>query len=373
MFLLFVSQSKANFLARSSGLAYDIANDERLKHVRDFLYNVKAVKIQSLEGRFTRKIAECRDRQLRSLGTWLRLTFCFFASMNQMIPAITSTVAFVAYWWAGHKLTVAVVFPILALFDMMYSPAAKLSISVTRQFSVLPSYKRIMSLLTAEEHPNIPLPEPSESDHAVNFENAEFTYVSQSVEASDIIQAPTPGFVLGPLNLSIPRNKLTMIVGPIGSGKSTLLHAISGQIPPSRPGTLQVSRGSIALCEQEPWIRSASVRENIVFLSDWDEIRYQEVLKTCCLEQDLARWPAGDGTIIGEKGTNVSGGQRARISLARAVYSQADLIILDDPLAAVDAHVGARLFYDCIRQLKQTVVLGELLSSPHYSLDLEVS
>jgi len=220
-----------------------------------------------------------------------------------------------------------------------------------------------MSLLTAEEHPNIPPPTPSSAEIAINFESAEFTY-NGTIEVSDAIQAPHSGFVLGPLNFTIPKNKLTMIVGPIGSGKSTLLRAISGQLAPSIPGTMQVSRGTLALCEQEPWIQSISVRENIVFLSDWDDVRYREVIKTCCLEQDIARWPDGDGTLIGEKGTNVSGGQRARISLARAVYSQADIILLDDPLAAVDAHVGNQLFHGCIRKLKQTIVLGKYPKFP---------
>lgn len=358
MFVLFASQSKANFLAKKSSLACDTANDERLSYLRDFLYNVKAIKIQSLEERFMQRISECRNRQLSWLGTWLRLTFCFFASINQMIPAITATIAFTAYWWAGHELTAEVVFPLLALFDMIYQPAAKLSISVTRQFSVLPCFERIMSLLTSEEYSKIISLEPENEKDAVIFDNAHIIYPKVGTGlAGSVQESPNEGFVLGPLNLSIPKNKLTIIVGPVGSGKSTLLRAITGQIPTDTYQSLRV-RGSLALSEQDPWIRSASARENIVFMRDWNEARYRETVQACCLEQDFAHWPAGDKTIIGEKGTNVSGGQRARISLARAVYSEADIILLDDPLAAVDAYVGNQLFYKCIRKLQQTVILG---------------
>lgn len=100
------------------------------------------------------------------------------------------------------------------------------------------------------------------------------------------------------------------------------------------------------------------MRENIIFLSEWDEDRYINTIRSCCLEEDFASWPAGDRTVVGEKGANVSGGQRARISLARAIYCNADILLLDDPLAAVDSYVGYRLFHDCLRRLKTTVVLG---------------
>ena len=273
--------------------------------------------------------------------------------MNQMIPAITATTALAVYWATGHTLTAQVVFPVLALFVLLYQPVGKLSLSITRQFSVLPSYRRIISFLQSD-------------DAGTGLPLAPFNEVN-AVEMHDL----TTGFPiadgeispsLGPLTLDIPRNKLTMVVGPVGSGKSTLLLTLAGILPPNAPSTLRMS-GSVALSSQEPWIRTGTVRENIVFTSRWNEAKYRRVIRACCLERDISLWPAGDSTVIGEKGSTVSGGQRARISLARAVYSDADIILLDDPLAAVDAHVGDSLFRDCIRQLKQTVILGKRLSS----------
>jgi ABC-type transport system involved in cytochrome bd biosynthesis fused ATPase/permease subunit len=192
--------------------------------------------------------------------------------------------------------------------------------------------------------------------NAVEFSDFTTAYPEKpaSENDSDIAAAP---FSLGPLHFSIPKGRLTVVVGPVGSGKSTLLLALAGYLPTKLSSTFR-GTDSVALSTHEAWIRSGTVRENIVFASHWDEVRYKRIVQACCLESDFASWPARDRTNVGEKGSTVSGGQRARISLARAVYSGAELLLLDDPLAAVDAYVGSPLFHECIRELKQTVVLG---------------
>lgn len=357
MFLLFASQSKANFLAKGSITGYIINNDLRLKHIRDFLHNVKAAEIQCLQGRFMEKIEWCRQKQLDSLKTYLRLTFCFFSSMNQMIPAITATTALAVYWGTGHQLEAQTIFPILALFDLMYQPAGKLSVSVTRQFSILPSMRRILSVLGAEEAIAQKPDPPVNTENAIELVEFEAGYPENQSEDDRAVHDLTMPFTLGPISVAIPRGKLTAVVGPVGSGKTTLLMAMFGYITPKHSTSLR-RQGSIASYSQQPWIKSSTVRDNIVFMRELDKPRYRKVVRACCLEQDFTAWPAGDRTVVGEKGTTVSGGQRARISLARAIYSEADIILLDDPLAAVDAHVGSQLFKNCLGELHQTVVLG---------------
>jgi len=339
-------------------------NDDRLRYLREFLYCVKGVKILGLEQMFIHKITEVRKTQLSWLSRWIRLTFCFFTSMNQMIPGITAASAFAGYWFMGNTLSSEVIFPALTLFNLLYQPAFKLSISVTRQFSVSPCLSRVIGLLRAEEdgrqHDDIH--EPMSPDVAIAFKNAAIYSYDADITGNDLppslSSSPREGYVLGPLDVNIPKNRLTAVVGPIGAGKSSFLAAILHQMSTSHPNSVQRRPGAtIALATQNPWIMSGTVRENIIFLCSYDEKRYKETLHMCCLERDVTSWPGGDNAIIGEKGTNLSGGQRARISLARAVYSQADIVLLDDPLAAVDAHVGKSLFYDCVRQLSQTVVL----------------
>ena len=168
--------------------------------------------------------------------------------------------------------------------------------------------------------------------------------------------APPPGEdkpVLPPtlvdLQLRIPQGSLVGIAGPVGAGKSSLLSAFVGDIP--RLGGRVVTRGSFSICTQEPWIQNCSLRENVLFGSTYDAAYYQRVLTACALEPDLATLPAGDQTEIGERGVTLSGGQKARVALARACYARANVVLLDDVISAVDAETGAHLMSQCVTGL----------------------
>ncbi|KIK57337.1 hypothetical protein GYMLUDRAFT_46212 [Collybiopsis luxurians FD-317 M1] len=155
-----------------------------------------------------------------------------------------------------------------------------------------------------------------------------------------------PPFQLKNLKLTIPRGALVAIVGRVGSGKSSILQALIGEMRKSS-GEVRFG-GSLSYVSQTPWIRNASVRDNIFFGQPEDAERLSEVIRACSLVPDLNILPNGEHTEIGEKGVNISGGQKARISLARAAYSNSDIVLLDDPLSAVDSHVGKELMENCI-------------------------
>lgn len=159
------------------------------------------------------------------------------------------------------------------------------------------------------------------------------------------------------ITLEVPFGKLLAVIGPVGSGKSSLLNVILKELPITE-GTLYVD-GSISYAAQEPWLFAGSIRQNILFGAPMDKIHYQQVIEVCCLQRDLSLFPYGDKTIVGERGISLSGGQRARVNLARAVYKQANIYLLDDPLSAVDAHVGRQLFDNCINGFlkSKTVIL----------------
>ncbi|PSN47512.1 hypothetical protein C0J52_02253 [Blattella germanica] len=148
------------------------------------------------------------------------------------------------------------------------------------------------------------------------------------------------------VSLDIKPGGLVAVIGPVGAGKSSLLQAILRELPFSS-GSIFVG-GTISYASQEPWLFAGSVRKNILFGQPMIRERYKEVIRVCALERDLQLLPHGDKTIVGERGVTLSGGQRARINLARAIYKEADLYLLDDPLSAVDTHVGRHLFDDCI-------------------------
>lgn len=225
------------------------------------------------------------------------------------------------------------------------------------------SLGRIESYLTAEEEKEKREVNPSLKD-AITLENTGFTWetvgkpkedddkkggfaakekkseskneksaASKLSEDSSLPDEAVP-FHMDELNLAIARNELLAVVGPVGSGKTSLLAAIAGEMRMTS-GTVEQG-GSMAYCPQYAWIQNATVRDNITFGRDFNQIWYDQVVEACALKPDFKMFTAGDQTEVGERGITLSGGQKQRISIARAIYFGADIVIMDDPLSAVD-------------------------------------
>lgn len=151
------------------------------------------------------------------------------------------------------------------------------------------------------------------------------------------------------VSIEVKENKLLLVTGPVGCGKSSLLLAFLDELPPSK-GKI-THNGKIVYVPQTAWVYSGTLRENILFNQEFDQEKYDRTIEACDLKKDITMLPEGDNTILGERGASLSGGQRARVNLARAVYSDADIYLLDDPLSAVDAKVGKHIFENCINGL----------------------
>ena len=156
-------------------------------------------------------------------------------------------------------------------------------------------------------------------------------------------------FILQDINFFAPSKSLTVITGPVGSGKSTLLAVIAGEIS-NASGTID-HQGSFIYLPQTAWVFSGTIKENILFGQPFEESKYERIIDVCALKEDFQRLPDGDQTVVGERGEVLSGGQQARVSLARAVYADGDIYLLDDPLSAVDFKVGQHIFNKCIKDL----------------------
>ena len=156
-------------------------------------------------------------------------------------------------------------------------------------------------------------------------------------------------FILQDINFFAPSKSLTVITGPVGSGKSTLLSAIAGEIS-NASGTIDY-QGSVIYLPQTAWVFSGTIKENILFGQPFEESKYERIIDVCALKEDFKRLPDGDQTVVGVRGEVLSGGQQARVSLARAVYADGDIYLLDDPLSAVDFKVGQHIFNKCIKDL----------------------
>lgn len=171
------------------------------------------------------------------------------------------------------------------------------------------------------------------------------------------------------LNLKITRGTLVAIVGPIGSGKTSLMHLILNELYLLN-GKVDIN-GKISYASQEPWLFTSTVRQNIIFGEQMDGQRYKNVVKCCSLKHDFNVLSNGDNTIVGDKGVSLSGGQRARVNLARAIYKEADIYLLDDPFSAVDAHVGKELFKNCIKQLLRHKTVLLITHHLHYLKEVD--
>lgn len=195
------------------------------------------------------------------------------------------------------------------------------------------------------------LPSGSLNDNVVVVEAGSFGY--------DTTKKPT----LSEINVQVPLRKFTLVVGPVGSGKSTLLKAFLGEVA-IMAGSVKISSSEIAYCDQTAWLMNGTVRDSIIAFSPVDERWYQQVLDACALREDLMQLPRGDLTTIGSKGIVLSGGQSQRISLARAVYAQKDVIMLDDVFSGLDAHTENAVFHNLLgihgilRQFKTTVIIA---------------
>ena len=354
MLLVFLAgQGWANKALQRTFVSYLTLNDRRLAVLRELLCNIKGVKALAYETVFRRLISHARGDQIAALRVWLSIHFSYFIVVNLSIPALTASATFLVYYLNDNELTSAVVFPSLAYFGMLQQPISQMSMAISRQFTTFPCLVRLLSLLEGKEvgleerSPRLPAEGCGSSTAAIQFEDASFVYPSGT---------NGPGHALHVGSLDIPKGQLTAIVGPTGAGKSSLLKAILGEMT-LKAGVSRVSGLSVSYAAQEPWIMSGALRDNIVFAGQYDAARYDQVIRMCGLDYDLQSFPGADQMQVGDMGSNLSGGERARISLARALYAQSDILLLDDPLAAVGGDLRDLLF-ETIRSQEKTVIIG---------------
>ncbi|VDK18360.1 unnamed protein product [Anisakis simplex] len=240
----------------------------------------------------------------------------------------------------SHILTPQIAFVSLTLFNQLRSPMTMIAYLIQLTVQALVANKRLKEFLVAEELNEMAIDRaPQRKDenaekNAIEVRNATFAWETNDMSALNSMVTE--------INLKVPTGRLLAVVGKVGCGKSSLLNALLGEMEKLR-GYVGV-HGRLAYVPQQPWIRNLTLRENITFGKRFDEKFYNSVVHACALRPDIAILPQGDSTEIGEKGINLSGGQKARVSLARAVYQNYDVYLLDDPLSAVDSHVGKHIF-----------------------------
>ncbi|XP_054637104.1 multidrug resistance-associated protein 4 isoform X2 [Dunckerocampus dactyliophorus] len=314
-----------------------ILTDSRIRTMNEVVSGIRIIKMYAWEKPFAALVSDVRRKEISQImmSSYLRgLNMASFFCASKIIVFITFTL----YVLLGNTITASRVFVTVSLYT-----AVRLTVSlffpnaIEKLFEGRVSIRRIQEFLLLDEMTKIStsLPMGEKKDCAIEIQDL-MCYWEKSLDAP----------CLQNVSLTLTENQLLAVIGPVGAGKSSLLSSILGELPPDK-GAMKV-KGQLTYVAQQPWVFPGTIRSNILFGKEMDPLMYERVIRACALKRDLELLPDGDLTLIGDRGATLSGGQKARVNLARAVYQDADIYLLDDPLSAVDAEVGRHLFEQCI-------------------------
>eukprot|EP00927_Polykrikos_kofoidii_P046190 TRINITY_DN40403_c0_g1_i1.p1 TRINITY_DN40403_c0_g1~~TRINITY_DN40403_c0_g1_i1.p1 ORF type:complete len:1308 (+),score=185.59 TRINITY_DN40403_c0_g1_i1:69-3926(+) len=310
------------------------SGEQRMQTLNEILSNIKGVKIHAWEHQFLARMEAFRAEETNKYGLWHRMRSTG-VNVCRSLPVLCSCVTFSIYALSGGELTPDIIFPTLAVFQGMRMPMVLLPLNMVNVTSFRVSMQRVRVFLQADE---VPARAPI-SD--VTADDSDKGIVATMKGAVVGYGSDNDGVVLRDINFVARRGEVVGIVGAVASGKSTLLLSLLGELPLHNGSAATVAH--VGFAPQKPVVISGSLMENVLAGREHDEKRLREVLRASCLEEDLQQLVDGLQTEIGERGVTLSGGQQQRLSLARAMYGQPDLLVLDDPLSAVDVHTGATL------------------------------
>nr|AIB06822.1 ABCC2 [Spodoptera exigua] len=354
--------------------------DRRIKLMSEIINGIQVIKMYAWEKPFQLVVKAARAYEMSALrkSIFIRSTFLGFMLFTER-SVMFLTVLTLAL--TGNMISANLIYPIQQYFGIITMNVTLILPMAFASFSeMLISLERIQGFLLLDERSDIQITpkvngagsklfnnskkggldtgivlptkySPTETNIARPIQEepnmADYPVQLNKVSASWADVNDTKEMTLKNISLRVRKNKLCAVIGPVGSGKTSLLQLLLKELPVAS-GNLSIS-GTMSYASQEPWLFPATVRENILFGLDYDVAKYKEVCKVCSLLPDFKQFPYGDLSLVGERGVSLSGGQRARINLARAIYREADIYLLDDPLSAVDANVGRQLFDGCIK------------------------
>uniref|UniRef100_A0A182PE47 Uncharacterized protein n=1 Tax=Anopheles epiroticus TaxID=199890 RepID=A0A182PE47_9DIPT len=321
--------------------------DQRVSIMNELIQGIQVIKMYAWEKPFHKVVSLARKKEVRQIR-WASYIRGIYLSLMAFTERSTLFLANACCVIEGRAITADIVFPMAQFFHILQLTAAIFyPLAVSFGAEALVSIDRIQEFLVLQEQGATILSAGSgglqRSPNDLTEDRGKPAIELQNVTAS---WEETTEKTLKDISVKIGTGKLLAVIGPVGAGKSSLLQMLLGELP-IQNGTATIN-GDVSYGSQEPWLFTGTVRNNILFGLPYDRHRYQAVVRHCALTTDFQQLPDDDKTVVGERGTSLSGGQRARVSLARAVYNNASIYLLDDPLSAVDAHVGKHLFDEVI-------------------------
>lgn len=312
--------------------------DQRVKLMNEILNGIKVLKLYAWEPSFEEQVLGVRNLEIKVLkkSAYLNAGTSFIWTCTPFLVIFASLTTYVLVD-ATHTLTAEKIFVSVSLLNILRVPLGLLPIIIAYTVQANVSLTRLNKFLNADELDPDAVTKDKNIKKPITIENGTFAWGHDDEDGKPVLHN---------LDIEIEEGSLVAVVGSVGAGKSSLCSAILGEME-KQSGRVNVN-GNIAYVAQQAWIQNATLEDNILFNNKKNEDRYFSCIRACALQSDLDMLPGGDQTEIGEKGINLSGGQKQRVSLARAVYSDADIYLLDDPLSAVDSHVGKHIFENVI-------------------------
>lgn len=318
--------------------------DKRIKLCNELLGNIRIFKIYNWENKLCERVFKSRDQELDHQKSIVVLNifiiFLSWGAQNYLSVATITTMTL-----TGVTLTAANVYAGLSVLRVLRTSMVNLPSILNSFVQTKVSLNRIQEYFRSKNQSNYV--EKIFGSSSILLKNASFSWETFKPDGKG--EMTETKRILKDINLKVNDGELVAVVGKVASGKSSLLQAlIQNMIYIKNDESKVAIKGSLAYCNQEAWIQNKTIRDNILFGKEFEEERYSEVIRVCMLKNDLDILPGGDLTEIGERGINLSGGQKARVSIARTIYSGADILLFDDPLAALDQYVAKKLFEECI-------------------------
>ena len=322
------------------------STDSRVRLMSEIVSAMRLIKFYCWEEPFSKLTSKIRKAEVAQIqkSYYLRGANAAFFFVTTRFMLFATLVAYVAL---GNKLKPEVVFTLMTFYNTLRIPlTSRLPNAIGITAESLVAVKRIENILLLEEKSDLV------SQGSGEKVRASLTFNKYSGKWNKSLRETS----LTDIDLKIEPGKLVVIIGSVGAGKTCLLWSILGEIH-NVSGSIDLN-GSASYAPQESWCFGGSVEQNIILANPMEKTRYKAVIKVCGLERDLLILPQGDQSFVGEKGHSLSGGQKARVSLARAVYNKSDYYLLDDPLSAVDPKMASHIFDNCIKGfLKDKTVL----------------
>jgi ABC-type multidrug transport system fused ATPase/permease subunit len=308
-----------------------LATDTKLQRISQYVEAIRHLRWYGWHPSWLEGIMSARQHEL-NLKIVTQLWTLAIVFVNQLGSGVLPVAAFFAYTaLAKQELRVDIAFPALQLFSMLQKRLQQLPNLITVMLNAKVAMDRLESFMNEPDKPENPAADASDQ---LELRDASFAWPGAS------------NTVLRNVNISFPQG-LSMVVGRVGAGKTALLQGLLGELDLEAGHLVKPADTPIAYCLQTPWLESMSIRENILFNSPYDDDRYKRTLDACALTPDLATFPHGDLSAIGENGIGLSGGQKARVALARAIYSHATILLLDDPISALDQQTAEWIVKRC--------------------------